>query len=469
MSLNRLEATADLGDPQARGLLHETLELYSNEIRRLREELNAVRESDRRVAPVPIEAFPVAAGQIYTGAEQGNVADIRWRAVAEIPPGEVECNGAALSRSIFGDLFAKIGTTWGSGDGSTTFNVPNLQRRTLIGRGGTQVAGPGTSVGSVSSAETATLTTNELPAHTHTGPSHTHDLGNHTHDMQNHTHSMAHTHTINTYLTDAAGTVGVPTQHTNNFNAGSLVANSTNASSAANTGGSVANTSVPSVNATSAAGTGATGSAGSGGAFGIMQASAVMLATIRFRLGPADVIQTLPVSWGGVNGQWRLDTVKNFPTTGVTNAHVVISDVNRPEAVVQITAVNGAEAGTSSDNKIIGVMAVPYNFRGWKTEGIKIRTRLNMTGVPAASTASVVLKVSDPISAGAYLSQTHTRTISESGGSLTESGYSYVQLNRDKLGPDWKPGYLFRFELQWSIPKTFASATLEVGFMKISM
>lgn len=36
------------------------------------------------------------------------------------------CNGAAVSRTTYADLFAKIGTTWGAGDGSTTFNVPTL-------------------------------------------------------------------------------------------------------------------------------------------------------------------------------------------------------------------------------------------------------------------------------------------------------------------------------------------------------
>jgi microcystin-dependent protein len=43
------------------------------------------------------------------------------------PPGSVACNGAALSRAIFSELYAKIATTWGAGDGVTTFNVPNLQ------------------------------------------------------------------------------------------------------------------------------------------------------------------------------------------------------------------------------------------------------------------------------------------------------------------------------------------------------
>ena len=45
------------------------------------------------------------------------------------------CNGAAMSRTAFADLFALIGTTYGAGDGSTTFNIPNMQGRSPIGVG----------------------------------------------------------------------------------------------------------------------------------------------------------------------------------------------------------------------------------------------------------------------------------------------------------------------------------------------
>ena len=38
----------------------------------------------------------------------------------------IPCDGAAVSRSLYADLFAVIGTTYGAGDGSTTFNVPTL-------------------------------------------------------------------------------------------------------------------------------------------------------------------------------------------------------------------------------------------------------------------------------------------------------------------------------------------------------
>ena len=46
---------------------------------------------------------------------------------AAAPDGYLLCNGAAVSRTTYADLFAVISTTYGAGDGSTTFNVPNLQ------------------------------------------------------------------------------------------------------------------------------------------------------------------------------------------------------------------------------------------------------------------------------------------------------------------------------------------------------
>lgn len=48
-------------------------------------------------------------------------------ATSTVPSGYLECDGTAVSRTTYADLFAAIGTTWGSGNGSTTFNVPDLR------------------------------------------------------------------------------------------------------------------------------------------------------------------------------------------------------------------------------------------------------------------------------------------------------------------------------------------------------
>lgn len=52
-----------------------------------------------------------------------------------VPLGWVACDGSAVSRLTYSALFAAIGTTWGAGDGSTTFNLPNLNNRFLVGNG----------------------------------------------------------------------------------------------------------------------------------------------------------------------------------------------------------------------------------------------------------------------------------------------------------------------------------------------
>lgn len=100
------------------------------------------------------------------------------------PTGWLLCNGAAVSRITYATLFTAIGTTYGAGDGTTTFNVPNPVGRVIIGAG--TGAGGGTSgsgivtggaalsartIGQWFGEETHTLTLAETPAHTHTLPS----------------------------------------------------------------------------------------------------------------------------------------------------------------------------------------------------------------------------------------------------------------------------------------------------------
>lgn len=60
---------------------------------------------------------------------------------ATAPTGWLLCNGSAVSRTTYAALFAVIGTTFGAGDGSTTFNVPNTQNRILVGAGGLYARG----------------------------------------------------------------------------------------------------------------------------------------------------------------------------------------------------------------------------------------------------------------------------------------------------------------------------------------
>lgn len=86
---------------------------------------------------------------------------------ASAPTGYLLADGAAVSRSTYATLFALFGTTYGAGDGSTTFNMPNLKGRIPVGidSGQTEFDTRGETGG----AKTHTLTSGEMPAHTH-GP-----------------------------------------------------------------------------------------------------------------------------------------------------------------------------------------------------------------------------------------------------------------------------------------------------------
>lgn len=66
----------------------------------------------------------------YVGTPPGFMG---WMASGAVPTGWLEAFGAAVSRSTFADLFSIIGTAYGSGDGSTTFNLPNLAGRVIAG------------------------------------------------------------------------------------------------------------------------------------------------------------------------------------------------------------------------------------------------------------------------------------------------------------------------------------------------
>ena len=94
----------------------------------------------------------------------GTVLDFAGTAA---PTGFLGCDGAAVSRTTYAALFTAISTTWGVGNGTTTFNVPNFQRRVAVGSGGSGTATLANTVGSTGGAETHTLTEAEMPAHTH--------------------------------------------------------------------------------------------------------------------------------------------------------------------------------------------------------------------------------------------------------------------------------------------------------------
>ncbi len=109
--------------------------------------------------PAHADASTPFLGEITCGG--WNFCPVNW----------AECNGQLLSIASNTALFALIGTTYG-GDGQTTFALPNIQGRTMIHQG----QGSGLTVrtmGETGGAETVTLTTSQIPAHSHQVAAHT--------------------------------------------------------------------------------------------------------------------------------------------------------------------------------------------------------------------------------------------------------------------------------------------------------
>ena len=142
------------------------------------------------------------------GAPAGTVS--MWSGTAaSVPSGYLLCDGSAISRVANTDLFNAIGTAHGSGDGSTTFNIPDLRNRFVVGEGS-----------SYALAATGGSADATLVAHSHTVDSHSHGDGtlsvdSHSHDdgslsVDNHRHGSGNLGTNNTGGHSHSGNVPTP-------------------------------------------------------------------------------------------------------------------------------------------------------------------------------------------------------------------------------------------------------------------
>jgi len=103
---------------------------------------------------------------------------------ANVPTNWLLCNGAAISRSTYSDLFNSLGSGFGGGNGSTTFNIPDMRDRFVVGAGTTY------SRNGKGGSTSVTLSTAQIPSHTHSGPNHRHSVsGNTGTQSANHNHN----------------------------------------------------------------------------------------------------------------------------------------------------------------------------------------------------------------------------------------------------------------------------------------
>lgn len=102
------------------------------------------------------------------------------------PTGWLFCFGQLISRTTYAGLFSAIGTTYGVGDGSTTFALPDLRGRAIAGLDNMGGSDAGrldwaNTLGTTGGAQTHTLTESELASHTHTQNAHNHGITDPTH------------------------------------------------------------------------------------------------------------------------------------------------------------------------------------------------------------------------------------------------------------------------------------------------
>ena len=101
-----------------------------------------------------------------TNNVSGITGTIQMYAGLIAPSGWMFCDGSAISREIYSELFSVIGTAYGSGNGSNTFNVPNFKGKVPVGLNSSEIEFD--TLGKSSGEKTHILTTPEMPSHNHT-------------------------------------------------------------------------------------------------------------------------------------------------------------------------------------------------------------------------------------------------------------------------------------------------------------
>lgn len=142
----------------------------------------------------------------------GPIGSVMLWAASGPPTGWLICNGQEVSRGLFNELFSLIGTTYGAGNGSSTFNLPNLASRIPVGLDSND--SDFNTLGKTGGQKTVALTTNQMPSHNHSGNTSTD--GNHNHSASTGT---AGEHGHNSSIGNSSPGTNSAESHTHGFTA----------------------------------------------------------------------------------------------------------------------------------------------------------------------------------------------------------------------------------------------------------
>ena len=301
---------------------------------------------------------------------------VQWPG-ATAPANWMIADGSAISRTTYASLFAAIGVQYGVGDGSTTFNLPDLKGRVVAGLDSSQVEF--NTLGELGGVKTHTLTTAEIPSHTHTFSGTT-------------TTDGAHTHTFganqNGVLTHATGGGGYSAGFTNQ-GAGEMLFYRTMDTGA----GTHSHTY-----------SGTTASAGTGGAHNNLQPYIVLNYIIKLSAGITAGDSELATRVGAI----ETTTVRSVPLGGTGASTLTSGSYLKGAGTSAITAQSGIPAGDITSGVLVAarlpstsiVQTVVGTYAGGEignSTGTFADTGLTATITPTSSTSKILILISQAL------------------------------------------------------------------------